>query len=153
MTTTRQTTRQRVTRSPQTGPPAAAPPNPSIGELVSQMSEQTSRLVRDEIRLAQRELQQSARHAGIGAGLFGAAGLLALFGALALVAAAIAGLALVLPVWADALVVGAVLLLAAGIAALAGRGRVKRVPPPMEDTVNSVRLDVETIKDARHDSR
>ena len=55
--------------------------------------------------------------------------------------------------WAAALVVGAVLLLAAGIAALAGKARAKRVPPPVGETVSSVRLDVEAIKDARHDGR
>jgi Flp pilus assembly protein TadB len=89
----------------------------SIGELMSQLSAQTSRLVRDEMRLAQKELQRSVKHAGIGAGLISVAGLLALFGLLTLIAAAVAALALVLPVWAAALIVGAVLFASAGIAA------------------------------------
>src|SRR3954467_7490138 len=76
--------------------------NPSIGELISAFSAQTSRLVRDEMRLAQKELQQSAKHAGIGVGLLSVAGLLAVLGLATLIAAAVAALALVLPVWAAA---------------------------------------------------
>ncbi|MCK5757213.1 MAG: phage holin family protein, partial [Mycobacterium sp.] len=78
---------------------------PSVGQLVSQLSEQTSRLVRDEMRLAQKELQQSVKHAGIGAGMIGAAGLLAVLGLATLIAGAVAALALVLPVWASAVIV------------------------------------------------
>ncbi len=70
----------------------------SIGELMGQLSTQTSRLVRDEMRLAQKEFQESAKHAGIGAGLFSVAGLLAFFGVAALIAAGIAALSLVLEV-------------------------------------------------------
>ena len=78
----------------------------STGELITQMAAQTSRLVRDEIRLAQKEFQESAKHAGIGAGLFSVAGVFAVFGVATLIAAAVAALALVLPVWAAALIVG-----------------------------------------------
>jgi len=93
----------------------------SIGELMGQLSTQTSRLVRDEMRLAQKELQQSVKHAGIGAGLISAAGLLAVLGLATLIAAAVAALALVLPVWAAAVIVAAVLFIVAGIAALFSR--------------------------------
>src|SRR4029077_14330689 len=72
----------------------------SISELMTQLSSQTSRLVRDEMRLAQKEFVESAKHAGIGAGLFSAAGLVAVFGLGSLTAAAIAALSLALPVWA-----------------------------------------------------
>ena len=92
----------------------------SIGELLSQLSAQTSRLVRDELRLAQKEFQQSAKHAGIGAGLFSVAGLLAFLGLVTLIGAAVAALSLVLPVWAAAVIVAAVLFLVAGVAALIG---------------------------------
>lgn len=64
----------------------------SLGELLSQLSAQTSRLVRDEMRLAQKEFQESARHAGIGAGLFSVAGLLAVLGLATLIGAAVAAL-------------------------------------------------------------
>ncbi len=80
-----------------------------MGELMTQLSSQTSRLVRDEMRLAQKEFVESARHAGIGAGLFSAAGLVAVFGLGSLIAAAIAALSLALPVSAAALIVAVVL--------------------------------------------
>lgn len=122
----------------------------SIGELISQLSAQTSRLVRDEMRLAQKELVQSAKHAGAGAGLFGAAGLLAFFGVASLITAAVAALALVLPTWAAALIVGAALLAAAGVAALVSRRQVKEVTPAAPQTVESVKKDIQEVKDARH---
>ena len=64
--------------------------------------------------MAQKEFQQSAKHAGIGGGLIGTAGVLSLFALAAVVAAVIAALALVLPVWAAALTTAALLLAAAG---------------------------------------
>ncbi len=102
----------------------ADPGELSTGELVSQLSEQVSHLVRDELRLAQAELKQKGKRAGIGAGLTGAAGLIALYGLAALLVAVITALALVLPVWAAALIVGGVLLLLAGLLGLAGIGQV-----------------------------
>ncbi len=119
------------------------------GELVSRLSEQIPQLVRDELRLALAELQQKGKRAGIGAGLTGAAGLIALYGLGALVIAVIAALALVLPVWAGALIVGAALLLLAGLLALAGVGQVKRARPPMpEQAMASTKRDVETVKES-----
>ena len=112
--------------------------DPSIGELMSQLSSQVSRLIRDELRLAEKEFQESAKHAGIGAGLFSVAGLMAFFGAAAVIAAAVAGLALVLPVWAAALVVGAILFVGAGIAALVGRSQAQEVTPTAPRTVATV---------------
>jgi hypothetical protein len=124
--------------------------DPTIGELMGQLSSQVSRLIRDEMRLAEKEFQQSAKHAGIGAGLFSVAGQLAFFGAAVVIAAAVAALSLVLPVWAAALIVGAVLFLAAGIAALFGRSQAKEVTPAAPRTVETVKADIQEIKDARH---
>ena len=104
----------------------------SIGELMGQLSTQTSRLVRDEMRLAQKELQQSVKHAGIGAGLISVAGLLAVLGLATLIAAAVAALALVLPVWAAAVIVAVVLFIAAGIAALFSRKQAEEITPPRD---------------------
>jgi hypothetical protein len=123
----------------------------SVGELMSQLSTQTSRLVRDEMRLAQKEFQQSVRHAGIGAGLFSAAGVLGLFALATFIAAAVAGLSLVLDVWAAALIVGAVLLVAAGVAALVGRKQTQEVTPATPRTVETVKADLRELKDARND--
>ena len=121
----------------------------SIGELMSQLSTQTSRLIRDEMRLAQKEFQESAKHAGIGAGLFSVAGLLAFFGAATLIAAAVAALSLVLEVWAAALIVAAVLFVIAGVAALVGRKQVREVTPAAPKTVETVKADIQELKDAR----
>ena len=121
----------------------------SIGELMSQLSTQTSRLVRDEMRLAQKELQQSVKHAGIGAGLISAAGLLAVLGLLTLIAAAVAALALVLPVWAAAVVVAVVLFIAAGIAALFSRQQAEEIAPPVTESADSVKADIKEVKEAR----
>ncbi|KUH84993.1 hypothetical protein AU186_02010 [Mycobacterium sp. GA-1999] len=123
--------------------------DPSIGELMSQLSTQTSRLIRDEMRLAQKEFQESAKHAGIGAGLFSVAGLLAFFGAATLIAAAVAALSLVLEVWAAALIVAAALFVVAGIAALIGRKQAREVTPAAPKTVETVKADIQELKDAR----
>lgn len=127
--------------------PAVAP-GASAGELVKQLSEQVSRLIRDELKLAEYEMTSKARRIGRGAGMFGGSGLVALYGIGCLLAAAIIGLAGVLPAWAAALIVGGVLLLIAGLTALAGKSQVsKAVPPVPEQTVQSVQADVEEIKE------
>lgn len=122
----------------------------STAELMRQLSEQTSRLVRDEVRLAQAELTAKVRHGGIGAGLFGAGGVLALYGVGVLVAAGVAGLALLVPVWAAALIVAVVLFAAAGVAALGGRKQVAQASPKPERTIVNVRRDVEETKERMH---
>ena len=75
--------------------------------------------------------------------------MVALFGLGALVLAAIAALALVVPVWAAALIVGVVVLLLAGLLALTGIGQIKRGSPPMpEQAIASVQRDIQTVKDS-----
>ncbi|MBV8930498.1 MAG: phage holin family protein [Mycobacteriaceae bacterium] len=124
-----------------------------ISELLTQLSVQTSRLVRDEMRLAQKEFQESAKHAGIGAGLLSVAGLLAVLALATVIAAAVAALALVLPVWAAALIVAAVLFIGAGVAAVVSRREVASAAPAAPQTVASVKDDIQEIKDARHDRK
>ncbi len=127
---------------------------PSTAELVQRATEQVSRLVRDELALARAELTQKGKHAGIGLGLFGGGGALALYGLGALVATAILLLDLVLPAWAAALIVAVVLFLGAGILALVGKKQVSQaVPPVPEATVRSVRADVDTVTAAVKDGR
>lgn len=122
----------------------------SVADLVRQFSEQTSHLVRDEMRLARAEMQDSAKHAGKGLGLFSGAGLLAFFGVAALVTSAVAALALVLEVWAAALIVAGALFLVAGITALIGKSQVSHANPTPQRTTESVRRDVEELKESRH---
>ena len=76
---------------------------PSIGELVSTLSEKLSALIRDEIRLAKAEMAEKARNAGIGIGLFVGAGVFAFFGFAVLIATAVLGLAEAMPAWLAAL--------------------------------------------------
>jgi hypothetical protein len=134
-------------------PPAAGAelPDSSAGELVKQLSQQLSRLVRDELKLAENEMAVKGARAARGAGLFGGSGVIALFGIGCLLAAAIAGLALVLATWLAALIVGAALLAIAGIAVLIGRKQLSQaVPPVPEQAVDSVKADVQTIKERAH---
>jgi uncharacterized membrane protein YqjE len=119
-----------------------------IGELVQQLSQQTATLVRQEMRLAQVELQEKGKRAGIGAGMFGGAGLVALYGAGALIAAVILLLATAIEPWLAALVVSVVLLAAAGVLALLGRKQVDRgTPPKPEEAMESVQRDVQHVKE------
>src|SRR4051794_19092790 len=118
-----------------------------IGDLVKQLSEQTSTLVRKELQLAQLELQEKGKRAGIGAGLFGGAGLIALFGAGTLIAAIVMLLATAIDAWLAALIVAVVLLAAAGVAALMGKKQVEQATPPMpEQAIQSTKRDVDEIK-------
>jgi Flp pilus assembly protein TadB len=121
----------------------------STSELVKTASEQISRLVRDELRLAQAELAQKGKHAGIGAGLFGAGGLIALYGVAALITAVVLLLAYVMPAWLAAVIVGVVLLGVAGVLALVGKKQVSQATPAMpEDAVRNVKADVATVTEA-----
>lgn len=123
----------------------------STGELVRRLSAQLSELFRRELELARTELTAKGKRAGAGAGLAGAGGVVALFGVGALVAAAIAGLATVVPVWLSALIIGVALLVVAGILALVGRGRLRRATPPVpEQAVQGVQSDVDAVRNAVH---
>jgi Putative Actinobacterial Holin-X, holin superfamily III len=118
-----------------------------LSELLQQASEQTATLVRQELQLAQLELQQKGKRAGIGAGAFGGAGLVAAYGVGALVATAILLLGTAIKPWLGALIVAAVLLAAAGLLALFGKKQVERATPPLpERAVESTRRDVDEVK-------
>ena len=101
--------------------PARAEGRPA-GELVKDLSEQISRLVRDELRLAQLEMTRKGKQAGLGVGMFAGGGVFAWFGLGCLIACAIIAIAGVVAAWLAALIVGVVLLLLAAIAAMIGKG-------------------------------
>jgi uncharacterized membrane protein YqjE len=123
----------------------------STGQLVKQLSEQMSRLVRDEMRLATVEMTSKAKTAGKGAGLFGGSGALALYGTGCLIACVIIALAGVLRPWLAALIVGLALFAIAGAAALAGRSELKKATPAIPtEAAESVKADVEQIKESAH---
>ena len=118
-----------------------------LGELVQDLSRQTSTLIRQEMRLAQAELTEKGRHAGKGAGMFGGAGVVALYGGGALVAAAVLGLATVLEPWIAAAAIGLALLLVAGILALSGKKELDEAGPPKPElAIESVQRDIDTVK-------
>ncbi|MFG2758054.1 phage holin family protein [Streptomyces wuyuanensis] len=120
----------------------------SVGELVKQASEQFSRLIRQELRLAQAEMRQKGRRFGIGGGLFGGAGAVGFLALQALVAAVIAALALVLPIWAGALITAAVLLAVAAVLAATGKKQVSEGSPPApEQAIEGVKADAAEIKE------
>ena len=119
----------------------------SLGTLVSQLSHQIPDLIRSEIRLAQAEMAQKGKQAGIGIGMFSAAGLLAFFGLGVLITMFVLLLALVLPAWAAALIVAVVLFAAAGAAALVGRKKVAEgTPAKPERAMEGLKEDVATVK-------
>ncbi len=126
---------------------AATSADPSTGQLVSQLSREVSQLVRDELRLAQVEVSGKAKQAGIGVGMFGAAGVLALYGVGVLIAAAILALALAVDAWLAALIVGVVILVAAGVAALFGKKHVSEAAPPVPTrAMENIKRDVDTVR-------
>jgi hypothetical protein len=125
-----------------------------IAELVRRLSDQTTMLVRQELDLAKAELAAKGKQAGVGAGLFGAAGVLGLYAVGALTACLILALSLVLAGWLAALVVAVVYGAIAGGLALAGKARVQKgVPPVPERTVESVKEDVQWTKQRAKDGR
>jgi MFS family permease len=126
----------------------------SVPELTRQLADQTTRLVRAEVELAKAELAEKGKRAGIGAGMFGGAGVVGLYAVGALVAAAILGLATAVDGWVAALIVGVVLAAAAGILALVGKGKVQQATPPVpEQAIDSTKVDVETAKSRAQEGR
>ncbi len=126
-------------------------PERSLGQLVSDLSEQGARLVRAEIDLAKAEVTAKAKQAGIGAGFLAAAGVLALYAFGTGLAAAILGLANVVAPWLSALIVTLVLLLVTGILAFVGVRRLRRgVPPAPTRALENVHEDVDTVKKGIH---
>jgi hypothetical protein len=118
-----------------------------IGELLKQLSQETTTLVRQELELAKAEMAQKGKRAGMGAGMFGGAGAAALLGLGALSAAAIAALDAAMPLWLAALIVALIWLAVAGALALTGKAKVQQATPPIpEQTQQSVKEDVEWAK-------
>ena len=127
-------------------PPPAPAPEPSTGQLISDLTTQISRLVRDEARLAQAEVTQKAKRLGVGAGLFGGAGLVGFFGLATLITTVILLLALVLPAWLAALIVTVVLFVIAAVLALSGKKKLSGVNFLPSESIEQIKNDIETVK-------
>src|ERR1700729_2440077 len=120
---------------------------PSAAELIKQLTEQSSRLARQEVELAKAELAIKGKRAGIGVGMFGGAGVFGFYGFGALTAAAVLGLATAVTGWLAALIVAAVLAAVAGVLALQGKSKVAQATPPVpEQATESVKEDVQWAK-------
>jgi uncharacterized membrane protein YqjE len=125
-----------------------------IGELLKQLSEQTTTLVRKELELAKAEMGEKAEKAGKGAGMFGGAGASALLGLGALTAAVIALLDKEMATWLAALIVAVVWLAIAGVLAMRGRTKVQQAAPPLpEQATESVKEDVQWAKTQAQSAR
>ena len=122
-----------------------------VGELVQQASQQLTELVRGEMKLAQAEMKEKGKRYGKSGGLFGGASLAGFLMLQALVASVIAAVALLLPVWAAALIVTAVLGAIAAVLALSGKKQVRKASPPTpQSTIENVKADVAEIKRSAH---
>ena len=116
----------------------------SLGELLKQLSEQTTRLVHQELELAKAELTQKGKQAGMGAGMFGGAGALGLAALGALTACFILALNAVMPAWLAALLVAVVYGLVTFVLVKQGQARIRQATPPVpEQTIETVKEDVE----------
>src|SRR6478672_8567224 len=121
--------------------------DPTLGALVHDLTTQVPELVRSEIRLAQAEVAEKGKRAGIGIGMFSIAGLLAFFGLAALVTTAILGLAEVVDGWLAALIVALALLVVAAVAGVVGKNKVAEAAPPApERAVEGIKEDIATVK-------
>lgn len=122
---------------------------PSLGHLISQMSEQTARLVRAEIDLAKAELTDKAKAAGIGIGLLAAAGFLGFFAFGVLLTVVILALSEAFAPWLAALIVLVAMLLVIGVLALVGVKKLKQgVPPTPEKAIDGVKADADALSTA-----
>jgi len=118
-----------------------------VGELLKELSSQTATLVRQELELAKAEMAQKGKQAGLGAGMFGGAGVVGVLAVGALTACLIAALATGMELWLAALIVAVAYAAIAGVLALAGRKKTQEaVPPAPEQAIESTKEDVQWAK-------
>ena len=122
-----------------------------LGDAVRQVAEHATTIAKLEARLAVREVVRKAKSLGLGAGLLAGAGIFAWFGLMCGIAAAIAAVALVWPVWASVLVIGGGLFLLSALLGIVGLGLLKRGTPPVpEQAIHEARLTTEALKNGHH---
>ena len=125
-----------------------------VGELLKQLSQETTTLVRQEIDLAKAEMSEKGKQAGIGAGMFGGAGVGALLALIFLSLAAMWGLSEGMETWLAALIVGLVWAAVAAVLALQGKNKVQEATPPApEQAIESTKEDVEWAKTQARSAR
>jgi uncharacterized membrane protein YqjE len=120
----------------------------SIAELMKRLSEQTTELVRKEIELGRAELQEKGKKAGVGAGMFGGAGLFGFYAFGALTATLILALATAVDAWLAALIVTVVYGAVAGVLALTGKNKVQEAGAPVpEQAIGEAKQDVQVARE------
>jgi MFS family permease len=125
-----------------------------IGDLLKQLSQETTTLVRQELELAKAEMAEKGKKAGKGAGMFGGAGVVGFLALGALTAALILALDTAMDGWLAALIVGVVYAAIAGVLALTGKKEVEQATPPVpEQTVETVKEDVQWAKTRKPSAR
>ena len=137
-----------MSEAPSAKAPGASPSSDerSLAELTKELSDQATALARKEVELAKR--------LGLGAGAFGAAGLIGVLALGALTAAAILALAEAVDTWLAALIVAVAYATVAGVLGLIGRGRVRAGTPPLpERAIESSKEDVEAAKRSAKEAR
>ena len=128
-------------------PPTTSGSDPTLGALVNQLTTQVPELIRSELRLAQAEMTEKGKRAGIGIGMFSGAGLMAFFGFGTLLATIILALSLVMDGWLAALIVTVVLFAVAAVLAFLGKNKVQEATPLQpERAVEGVKADIATVK-------
>jgi hypothetical protein len=126
----------------------ASPESQSVAELMTQLTEQSTRLARKEVELAKAEMSAKGKRLGIGAGAFGGAGLVSVLALGTLTAAIVLLLATAMEAWLAAAIVAVAYLAIAGLFALIGRRKVQQATPPSpERTIENVKEDVQETKD------
>ena len=118
----------------------------SLGQLFGELSQDVSRLVRAEVKLAKTEMTEKASKTGKDVGTVVAGGMLAYAGLLAVIAAIIAGLALFIPLWLSALIVGVIVIAIGAFIVKAGLDRLKQQNIAPEQTIQSLKENVEWAK-------
>jgi MFS family permease len=123
-------------------------------ELFKQLSDQTTQLVRQEIELAKLEVTEKGKRAGVGAGMFGGAGVVGAYALGVFITCAILALSTALAAWLAALIVGVVLAAVAGVLALRGKAQVQKATPPVpQEAVESTKEDVRWVKTKAQEAR
>lgn len=132
------------------GATAVSSPDPTLGALVNDLTTQVPDLIRSELRLAQAEMAEKGKRAGIGIGMFSGAGLMAFYGFGVLLATLVLVLDLFLPAWLAALIVTVVLFAIAGILAMMGKKKVDQATPLAPERAQAgVKEDIATVKGQR----
>jgi uncharacterized membrane protein YqjE len=120
------------------------------GELVKQLTEDMRTLVQKEIELGKAELREKGKRAGVGAGMLSGGAVVGVLALAALTTCLIAALDTAMPLWLAALIVAVVYGAIAGVMALTGKNKVQEAAPPVpEETVDSVKEDVQWLKNQR----